>query len=166
MITCDYKTNKGFDFDVNLHVNDEDEEYTPKEIKQSLIRAINKAASRRGFSPCEDSTRVITLKKHSSFTARIEYSCDFAIVYDYTDNSDHKRQQYIKFRKKRNDYVWEEQPKGYRLIEKEAWIRDHKLNNDLRRIYLAKKNKNTNPDKKSRALYAESVHEVCQMNGY
>ena len=25
---------------------------------------------------------------------------------------------------------------------------------------------NTNPNKKSRALYAETIHEICQQNGY
>lgn len=30
MITCDYKTNKGFDFDMNLHINDDDESFLRK----------------------------------------------------------------------------------------------------------------------------------------
>ena len=33
MITYDAKSNIGFDFDVNFHVNDDDENYTPKQIR-------------------------------------------------------------------------------------------------------------------------------------
>lgn len=33
MITCDFKSNIGFDFDVNIEVNDDDVNFTPKEIK-------------------------------------------------------------------------------------------------------------------------------------
>lgn len=62
MITCDYRTNKGFDFDVNLHVNDDEEQYSPEVIKKSIIEAINRVARPRGYEFCEDSTRVITLK--------------------------------------------------------------------------------------------------------
>ena len=83
MITCDWTTNKGFDFDVNIRVNDENEEYSAEDIKKTLMRAIDQVARPMGFSPCEDSTRVITLKMKNIFRSRIEYSCDFAIVYDY-----------------------------------------------------------------------------------
>ena len=43
---------------------------------------------------------------------------------------------------------------------KEADIKKNKLTNELRKIYLDKKNFNTNPNKKSRALYAEAVNEL------
>ena len=39
-------------------------------------------------------------------------------------------------------------------------LKKNKLTNELRKIYLDKKNFNTNPNKKSRALYAEAVNEV------
>lgn len=42
MITCDFKNNIGFDFDVNIKVNDYDENFTPKEIKHILMNAFNK----------------------------------------------------------------------------------------------------------------------------
>lgn len=52
------------------------------------------------------------------------------------------------------------QCKGYLLSKKEAYIKKNKLTNELRKIYLDKKNFNTNPNKKSRALYAEAVNEL------
>ena len=39
MITFDPETNIGFDFDVNLEVNDNEEQYLAKEIRQTLERA-------------------------------------------------------------------------------------------------------------------------------
>ena len=166
MITCDYRTNKGFDFDVNLRVNDDEENYSAEEIKRMIISAIDSVASRQGFRHCVNSTRVITLKKYHSRTNRIEYSCDFAIVYDYNDAKGEKHQQYIRYNKKQRSYTWEEQPDGYHLNEKVDWIKKCGLWDEVRDLYLEKKNSNTDPDKKSRALYAESIHEICQKSGY
>ena len=36
MITCDFSTNEGYDFDVNIEVNDSDERYSAKELKKLL----------------------------------------------------------------------------------------------------------------------------------
>ena len=36
MITCDTKSNIGFDFDVNIYVNDDEENYTAKQIRQII----------------------------------------------------------------------------------------------------------------------------------
>lgn len=165
MITCDFTTNKGFDFDVNLRVNDDEEEFSAEEIKRMLINAINRAVTRRGFKNCEDSTRVITIKKPVTLSNQIEYSCDFAIVYDYEDKG-RKHQQYIRHNKNQRSYTWEEQNDGYHIDRKVDWIKRHGLWNEVLDLYLDKKNYNTNPDKKSRALYAETIHEVCQKYSY
>ena len=42
MITCDFKSNIGFDFDVNIEVNDDNVNFTLKEIKHILIKAFYK----------------------------------------------------------------------------------------------------------------------------
>lgn len=166
MITCDFHTNKGFDFDVNLYINDDDEEYSAEEIKHILMNAINQVAQPRGYEYCEDSTRVISLKKKAKDGNRIEYSCDFAIVYDYRENSGKKHQQYIRFQKSQNSYYWDEQPEGYNLDEKVKWIKQNNLWDDVLDIYLNKKNNNTDQNKKSRALYAETINEVASKYGY
>jgi hypothetical protein len=62
MVTCDAKSNIGFDFDVNIMVNDDDEDYSAKEIKQILMKAFNKYAYKYHYDFCEDSTRVFTIK--------------------------------------------------------------------------------------------------------
>lgn len=166
MITCDYSTNKGFDFDVNLHINDDNEDYSAKEIKHEVMNAINMVAHPRGFEFCKDSTRVITLTKLSNIKNRIEYGCDFALVYDWQDNNGNRHQQYIRFQKEQGNYIWVTQSNGYYLEKKVQWIKENGLWQDVRDLYLIKKNYNDNPNKKSRSLYAEAVNEIAQKNGY
>ena len=166
MITCDFTTNKGFDFDVNLCVNDDEENYSAEEIKKEIMQAIDKVAPQRGFQYCDDSTRVITLKKRKSTVNGIEYSCDFCIVFEYEDKKGNRRQQYIRHQKQQQNYVWVDQPKTYQLEDKVKWIKENNLWNDVLELYCYKKNTNQNQDKKSRALYAETIHEICQKNGY
>lgn len=62
MITCDFKSNIGFDFDVNIEVNDDDVNFTPKEIKHILMKAFDKYVYGYSYDHCEDSTRVFTIK--------------------------------------------------------------------------------------------------------
>lgn len=166
MITFDPTTSIGFDFDVNLYINDENEDYSAKEIKLKLINAINMVARPKGFNHCEDSTRVITLKMVNPIVSRIQYSCDFAIVNDYTDDDGIKHQQYIRLNKNTGSYAWENQSKGYMLDSKIAWIKNQQLWNDVRELYIWKKNNQIDLNKKSRALYAETIHEICQKSGF
>ena len=167
MITFDPTTNKGFDFDVNLHINGA-YDYTAEDIKKAVIRAIDKVAVPRGYSNCEDSTRVITLKMKNTYRSRIEYSCDFAIVNDYEDKKGRKHQEYIRLQKETGRYIWNEQNKGYNLEDKIKWIKNQPGNmwNEVLDLYLDKKNMNSDPNKKSRALYAETINEICHKNGY
>ncbi len=82
MITYDEKSNIGFDFDVNFYVNDDDEEYKPKEIRSIIRNAINRVALSHGYDYCEDSTRVLTIKQKDYKHSKILHSCDFAIVFN------------------------------------------------------------------------------------
>ncbi len=164
MITCDAKSNIGFDFDINIEVNDDDENFEPKEIRTTIRNAIDRVAPHYGYKYCEDSTRVLTIKKVNTFTSRIIHSCDFAIVYNCTDG----RQQYIRFNKDNNYYSWEYQGKGFvDLDNKIGWLKEKKeLWKKLKDYYIEKKNLNKNPDKHSRSIFAESINEMCQKNGY
>lgn len=84
MVTYDPTSNIGFDFDVNLEVNDND----------------------------ENSTQVITIKFKDRKNARIHHSCVFAIVNNSANEEGYKCQEYIPFDKKQNRYMWEEQSDG------------------------------------------------------
>ena len=167
MITYDPKTNKGYDFDINIEVNDFDEYYSAKELKEILINTFNQVIKLTyPYASCQNNTRVFTIKVYEENpcciniialrSPKIEYSCDFAIVNTINDY----QQEYIRFNKNTHEYSWQMQCKGYLLSKKEAYKKKNKLTNELRKIYLDKKNFNTNPNKKSRALYAEAVNEL------
>ena len=163
MVTFDFKSNIGFDFDVNIEVNDDEQNFTPKKIKHILMQAFNTFSDRYNYDFCEDSTRVFTIKVKDRNNSRVLHSCDFAIVNNYGKN----KQQYIRFNKSQNSYYWEEQSKGYcNISDKIAFCKDEGLWGYVRKLYLDKKNHNTNPNKKSRSVFAETVNEICQVNGY
>lgn len=163
MITYDAKSNIGFDFDFNIEVNDDDEEFEPKEIRTILRSAIDRVAPRYGYKYCEDSTRVLTIKKVNTFSSRIIHSCDFAIVYNCKDG----RQQYIRYNKADNTYSWKYQGKGFVGLEKKIeWLKKNKLWEELTDYYIFKKNNNNDTNKHSRSIFAESVNEMCMKNGY
>lgn len=163
MITCDAKSNIGFDFDINIEVNDDNEDFEPKEIRTIIRTAIDRVAPRYGYKNCEDSTRVLTIKKVDTSHSRIIHSCDFAIVYNCGDG----RQQYIRFNKDNKYYFWEYQGKGFVGLEKKMdWLKRENLWGELQDYYIYKKNCNDNPDKHSRSIFAESINEMCQKNGY
>lgn len=155
LVTYDPTTQTGFDFDVNIDVNDDEEDYSPKEIREILSEAFNRVVRHYGYRNCEDSTSVLTIKfMDSSNPYRIDHSCDFAIVHEGKT-----RQQYIRFNKKQGTYTWEFRPKGFKHLEERAeWLKQHKLWGEVQKLYLHKKNTNTNPDKHSRSLYAETIN--------
>lgn len=163
MITYDKKSNVGYDFDVDLEVNDDDENFTPKELRTIIRDAIDKVAPDYGYDYCEDSTRVLTIKQKDYKNAKILHSCDIAIV----NNCEDDRQQYIRYNKDSQTYTWEYQGSSFEYLnDKIEWLKENQLWNELRNYYIEKKNENNNPDKHSRSIFAESINEMCQKNGY
>ena len=75
------------------------------------------------------------------------------------------RQQSIWFNKDNNYYSWEYQGKGFADLNKKMyWLKKNGLWGNLQDYYIEKKN--ANPDKHSRSIFAESINEMCQKNGY
>ena len=166
MITRDRNSNIGFDFDVNIEVNDPDENYSAEEIRNILRKGLDRVNNPYGYSIfgydyTEDSTRVLTIKVKDRANSCVLHSCDFCIIYECRDG----RQQYIRYNKKQNSYSWEYQPKGYtELPTKIEWIKKRGFWQQVRDYYLYKKNLNDNPNKHSRTIFAETVHEIWQKN--
>ena len=155
MITFDSTTNKGFDFDVNIEVNDDDENFKPDEIRMILRNALTRISRQYGYDRCEDSTRVITIKTIDHWHSRVSHSCDFAIVYEGKAG-----QQYIRFNKETGNYTWEFQKQPNRELEKRAdFLKKNDHWAEVRYVYLDKKNNNDDPNKHSRSLYAETINE-------
>lgn len=152
MITRDMKSNIGFDFDVNIEVNDDDEEYSAADIRNILRPAFIRVMRNYGYNKYEDSTRVITIKMTNPLRSTIEHSCDFAVVYG---------NQYIRFNKENQTYFWAQQSKGYSNLEDKAdTLKSNGYWGEVREVYIDKKNFNEDPDKHSRSLYAETINEV------
>ena len=155
MITYDPTTNIGFDFDVNITVNDDDEDYTPEEIRTILHNAFSRFMTAYGYNKCEQSTRVISIKVVDQWSSRVIRSCDFAVVYEGRNG-----QQYIRFNKERNYFSCEFQTQPYKELEFRAdYLKENGHWNEVLEVYLDKKNNNYNPDKHSRSLYAETINE-------
>ena len=136
MITYDAKSNVGYDFDINIEVNDDEEAYFAneeayfaKEIRDILRNALSRVAPEYGYSHAKDSTRVITIKMVDHGHSRILHSCDFAVVYNYSGIENRKpMQQYIRFQKETQSYCWCQQSKGYdELPEKVKWLKRNSL---------------------------------------
>lgn len=167
MVTYDTKSNVGFDFDVNIQINNGEHRFSANEIKNKIRLALDKVAPCFGYDRAEDSTRVITIKVKDRKNSKILHSCDFAIVKNYLDSNGNDRQQYIHFSKKQNKYSWEEQQQGFYLLdEKTEWIKDSGYWQKVLELYLYKKNHNNNPHKHSRSIYAETIQDICQKYGY
>ena len=163
MITREVNGNVGYDFDVNIRVNDPDENYSAEDLKNILVNGFNKHSSEFKYDYAEDSSRVITIKVKDRKNSRILHSCDFAIVFDCSDG----RQQYVRFNKNQQSYSWEYQPKGfYQLDERIADIKEHGYWQEVRDLYLEKKFRNTDPNKKSRSIFAETVKEIHDKHFY
>nr|WP_297708245.1 hypothetical protein [uncultured Butyrivibrio sp.] len=159
MITYDVKSNVGFDFDINYAINDENQNYGPDEIHRIIYNELQRIFMKYDFNRIEESTRVITLKKVDIWSSKVLYSCDIALVNDYEDDNGY-HQEYIRFNKKNHSFLWAEQPAPYYLEEKAEKIKASHRWNEVRNVYLDRKNNNDDSHKKSRALYAEAVHEV------
>ena len=162
MVTCDFSQNVGFDFDIDLSINDEDENYTAQEIRQTIKNAVDKFASQYGYDWCEDSTRVLTIKLKDRENSQIIHSCDIAIVNICEDG----RKQYIRYNKKQRNYTWEFSKDGFELEQKIDWLKRNKLWEKTRYYYLKKKNNNLYMQKHSCSLRAEAITEMCQKYGF
>ncbi|MGM9813911.1 MAG: hypothetical protein ACI32C_03290 [Candidatus Enteromonas sp.] len=166
MITREIGGNIGYDFDVNIRVNDKDGKYSPKKIRNILRRAFDRFAKQFGYGYGEDSARVITIKVKDQANSKILHGCDFAVVNDYFGDDGQEHQAFIYFNKKQGTYEWQEQPKNYYLLVEEinAIKRYPDLWMEVRKAYREKKCVNTDPNKKSRLIFAETIMEVYERN--
>ena len=158
MITHDLKSNVGFDLDVNITPHEDEQKYSAKDVKLSFKRSLDKFSEQFGFDPAEDSTRVLTIKVKDKKNSKILHGVDFAFINDYTDDDGYDCQEYIHFNKKQNSYEWQEQSEGFYLLpERFEWLLDNNYKDELDTMYLKMKNKNNDPDKHSRSIFAEAV---------
>lgn len=166
MITYDAKSNVGYDFDIDIEVNDSSK-YPPKKLKNMLQQAIGDVCTKYGYDYPEDSTRVLTIKMKNREQSCIIHGCDFAIVTKDIDGEGYEGWKYIHYVKSHGEYTWCKQPKGYYTLPKKVdWIKANGLWDALQDLYIEKKNKNDDPNVHSRSIFAITVHEICQKYGF
>ena len=74
-------------------------------------------------------------------------------------------QEYIRFEKRQNQYVWALQPRPFvGLAKKIEWLKKNRLWGETRDYYIEKKNNNTDPNKHSRSIFAETINEMYDKN--
>ena len=156
MITEDPTTNVGYDFDLNVRFENSSN-HQPRLLKTTLMNAFNKYVQQFGYDFCEDSTRVITIKVKDEYNKKIVHSADFCIVQDLPNGG----LQIIKYDKKQNSYYWEalaQYPK--QLIDRANDLKSRGLWNQVKDLYLKKKNANIDPNVKSRSIYSMTINEM------
>ena len=158
LVTREINGNQGFDLDYNLILNLKNPNEDPKKIKQIFMETFNKYLPKeKGFKCCEDSSSVFTIKKIDTNTSKIIYSFDFAII--RYEKSSEEIESFISFNKHNETYFWEErQPIYTDIMTKQRCIKRKKFWGVLRKTYL--KNKNSQPTKKSRIIYYETLNQI------
>ena len=157
LITRDKNNCTGYDFDVNIHVNAKAKKYSPEEIKKIMMAAVDSCSHEYGYSKCEDSKRVFTISKQIHINSKETVSCDFAIVNDWS-----KDQQWIILHDfNQNTYKWDKLPQSDKELERRAdQIKQDGRWDEVRELYICKKNTDGNPNNKSRSLYAATINEI------
>lgn len=156
MITKDLKSNTGYDFDLNIIIDPKEKNYDPKSLKDFLRNHIDKYAPKFGYSNCEDSTSVLTIKAIDTKNSKIIHSADFNITRKLNGEK-----QYILNDKKTNTYSWATSPKfSVKQSQMIDWCKKNGHWEEVKDKYLIKKNENSDPNKKSRMIFADTVNEI------
>lgn len=164
MITRNRRGNQGFDFDVDIEIKKMRGNYSPEQIRNILRNTLDRITDPNGRSPlrydcAENSTRVLTIKVKDRENARILHSFDFCVLRVCEDG----RRQYIRKNGWFGNHTWEYQSEDYEALpDKIDWVKRLGHWQEVRDLYLRKKNNNFDSNKRSRSLFAEAVHEIWQ----
>lgn len=138
-----------------------------KEIKEYVRKAFNEVLSKNGWGDCKDSTSALTTeKRHFKKGNQTEFSIDLAIIFEGKNNwyrLIHEKTGFTSL----DRYYWNEGPDSKNLVKRVKWIKDRKLWNDVRTVYLDKKNmylKRNDNNHPSFICYVEAVNEVYYAN--
>jgi hypothetical protein len=131
-------------------------------VKEYIRKQFNIVLKKNNLPDCNDSKAVLTTKKDNFIDAnKTQFSIDVAIV---RRNENWERLIHKKTGVVANDtYCWEIAPKSKGLDDKVAKIKNRQLWNEVRDVYLTKKNmylKKQNPNHPSFNIYIETINEV------
>ncbi|MCI8364196.1 MAG: hypothetical protein HFG34_04515 [Eubacterium sp.] len=162
MVTRDYNSNKGYDFDINIEIDETCWDMPPKKVKEIFRRGLDKFVKCFQYDNSEDSKRVATIKVKDFKHSKILHSVDFCIVRKDIDGY----REYIYYDKKNNRYLWEPQSEEDDLEDKAEWLKSSDVNEWQYVRYKYKEYKNKFPNDKSRSVYARTINDVSNECGY
>lgn len=149
---------KGIDCDYQLILQSNKNGLNESEIKR-LFRLSFDRHRPAGFSPCEDSTSALTMRKKDAKHSKILYSFDIVILQDMNGVPEIIR------RTSEGEYVWNQLRSMADFQQRFSMISNSDMWDELRRRYYNKKVKQMNgeTDKKSFQLLNETVNEVISL---
>lgn len=149
---------KGIDCDYQLILQSNKNGLNESEIKR-LFRSSFDRHRPTGFSPCEDSTSALTMRKKDAKHSKILYSFDIVILQDMNGVPEIIR------RNSEGEYVWNQLRSMADFQQRFSMISNSDMWDELRRRYYNKKVKqmNSETDKKSFQLLNETVNEVISL---
>ncbi|MDE7432931.1 MAG: hypothetical protein K2N34_13590 [Lachnospiraceae bacterium] len=157
--------NEPIDLDYNICIIDRKSAniYTEREIKEYIRKKFNKILNANGWSDCRDSTSVLTTEKRQ-FTRgiRTAFSIDLAIIEERNNGwyrLIHVKTGLIIF----DRYYWNEVPSSKGLQQKVNALKSNNLWNNVREVYLDKKNMylcRNDYSHPSFIVYIETVNQI------
>lgn len=155
--------NGEFDLDYNFILQRDKKELfsSPKRIKELFINAFNDVNPNLGFKSVENSTSVITSKL--VYQNKLYFSFDVAIICEGNNGN------YLKIVQNKNtgQYYWNEIKSSRNYQTKVVRLKDLGVWNDVRELYLDKKNKYlmSQIKKDSFSVLLETLNEMCAKYG-
>lgn len=158
--------NEPIDLDYNLNIIGiyEVDINDCKSIKEYVRMQFNKALKSKGWKDCQDSTSALTTeKRHITEDNKTLVSIDLAIVVDDGNRwyrLIHDKTGFVQ----KDRWFWNEGPSSYYLFERVNLLKETNLWEEVREVYLNKKNfylsKGTSNEHPSFNCYIEAVNEV------
>lgn len=150
-----------FDLDYNIIILNMPNEFWKdlRKLKETIRITFNSVEKNEFFTDGKDSTSAITALLHFKDTPNIEFSFDIAIL----SKNRKKNYQRLIHDKTSKRYIWNEVHKSNGIRRKAKTLKNEGLWQEVREVYLNKKNKYLKDKKKYRpsfVVYVETVNEV------
>lgn len=164
MVTQNEKQPIDFDFNIEIiscgrfSIND------GHKLKEEIRKAFNEVLNKNGWGDCQDSTSALTTEQRELTKGnKTPFSIDVCII-NVTQDGRVNRLIHEKTGFTYMDrYYWNETRESRKIWEREYFIKDNKCWEEVRRVYLDKKNlylQRNLYDKSSFICFIEAVNEI------
>lgn len=156
MVTTNYYSNIGYDFDVSIIINDKND-MDPNDIIKELKSAFDKHQDLFKYNYTDDDKRVFSIKLKDKKRSKLNHVCDFGVYKTSADN----QTKYISFNKKTSKYEWINNPKGIALQDhKIMWLKDNGYWQEIRERYLENRSLSVYKNKPTRLIFSDLVNSI------